>query len=220
MICYIVTETLEKYRGMDCHKVKLVLEECSGEVCLVMHYSQVTRALMEEMRPLAVCHSGGVTGHREYDILDREDYRWLIVESDIPQLGLCGGHQLIGEMHGAEVEPMRELRPDEHDPHPDYHPGLFKEWGVYPVRVVAEDPLFEGLGEVVRVQEYHRCELTELPDGFRLLASTDECAIQAMVAENRPVYGVQFHPEHASDDYPDGRRLLENFFAIAQRRRS
>mgnify|MGYP001054566980 CR=1 FL=1 len=217
MICYIVTETLEKYLGMDCRKVKLALEKCSGEPCLVMHYSQVTRELMEDLRPLALCHSGGVTGHLEYDILELEDYRWAIVESGIPQIGFCGGHQLIGQMYGAEVEPMRELAEGEYDPHPDYNPGAFKEWGMYPVRVVAKDPLFEGFGETFQVQEYHRCQVVSMPKGFCLLASTGECPIQAFVHETQPLYGVQFHPEHASDSYPDGWRLLENFFGIARR---
>ena len=216
MICYIVTEPMDKYRDMDCHKVKHTLEHCSGELCLVMHYSQVTRELLEELRPLALCHSGGATGHEEYDILLREDYRWAIVESGIPQIGFCGGHQLIAEMHGSEVEPMRELRPDEPDSCPDYHPGWFKEWGVHPVRIVQRDPIFEGLDDVLRVREAHRCEIKSMPEGFCLLASMDACRIQAMVQEGRPVYGVQFHPESANDDYPDGLRLLENFFAIAR----
>lgn len=216
MICYVVTETLEKYREMDCRKVKLALEKCADEPCLVMHYSQVTRELMEELRPTALCHSGGVTGHEEYDILELEDYRWAIRESGIPQLGLCGGHQLIAEMFGSTVELMRELAEDELDPHPEYGAGWFKEWGIYPVRIVAEDPLFEGLGETVRVQEYHRSQVVAMPEGFRLLASTDECPIQAFAHETQPLYGVQFHPEHASEHYPDGWRLLENFFGIAR----
>ena len=219
MICYIVTETIEKYRDMDCHRAKQTLARCSGEVCLVLHYSQVTRALMEEVRPTALCHSGGVTGHLEYDILELPDYRWAITESGIPQIGFCGGHQLIGEMHGARVEPMRELRADEHDPCPDYHPGWLKEWGVHPVRIVADDAIFAGFDGLLRMREAHRCQIVGLPEGFRLLASTDECENQAMVHEERPTYGTQFHPESASEDYPDGWLLLENFFAIARERR-
>ena len=216
MILYIVTEPLDKYREMDCHRVKHTLEHCSGELCLVTHYSQVTRALLEELRPLAICHSGGATEHQEYDILLREEYRWAIVESGIPQIGFCGGHQLIAEMHGSGVAAMGQLGPDEPDPCPDYHPGWRKEWGVYPVRVVKRDPIFEGLGDVLHMREAHRCEVKQMPAGFRLLASTDACRIQAMVQDDRPVYGVQFHPEAANDDYPDGRRLLENFFSIAR----
>ncbi len=216
MICYIITETSEKYADMDCHGPKRTLERCSGEPCLVMHYSQVSRELMEDLRPLALCHSGGVTAHGDYDVLVHEGYRWAIMQSGIPQIGLCGGHQLIGELFGSTVALMRELAADEIDPHQAYGPGWFKEWGVHPVRVLARDPLFEGLGDFVRVQELHRCQLNRAPDGFRLLASTDECPVQAFVHEDGPLYGVQFHPEHASETYPDGWRILDNFFAIAR----
>jgi len=218
MICYIVTETADKYRDMDCHRIKHTLERCSADVCLVLHYTQVTRALLEELRPVALCHSGGVTPHAQYDILQRPDYRWAIMQSGIPQIGFCGGHQLIGEMYGAQVQPMRELRADEPDLCPDYHPGWFKEWGVYPVRIVATDPILAGFDQIIRVRQAHRSHLTTLPDGFRLLASTDECPVQAMVHEGQLIYGTQFHPETASEDYPDGWRLLENFFALARGR--
>jgi len=216
MICYVVTETREKYDGMDCHVVKHDLEKLSGDLCLVMHYSQITRSFIEHARPWALCHSGGVTPHSEYDILEREDYRWLIRDSAIPQIGFCGGHQLIGEMFGAEVGTMRELRPDEADLNPDYHPGLFKESGVWPVQIVADDPLLEGLPRLIRVRESHRSEIKQLPEGFRLLASSADCRIQAIVHETLPLYGTQFHPETRLEHYPDGHAIVANFFRIAR----
>ncbi len=137
MICYVVTETIEKYREMQSHELKLDLERLSGDRCLVMHFSEITREFIDEVRPWAICHSGGSTAHDEYDVLEREDYRWLIRESGVPQLGFCGGCQLIAEMFGGEVAPMRPLADGEPDLAPDYHQGSFKEWGVWPVRVVA-----------------------------------------------------------------------------------
>ncbi|MEA3401839.1 MAG: gamma-glutamyl-gamma-aminobutyrate hydrolase family protein [Armatimonadota bacterium] len=218
MICYVVTETLDKYREMQPHQLKLDLERLSGDRCLVMHYSGVTRELLEQARPWALCHSGGSTSHDEYDVLDCDDYRWAITESGIPQIGFCGGHQLIGEMFGAEVDIMRELADDEADLAPDYHPGTFKEWGIWPVRLVADNPLFEGLPNPIRVREAHRSEIKQLPEGFRLLASSADCRIQAMVHETMCLYGVQFHPESRVEGYPDGHNLLGNFFRIARGR--
>lgn len=216
MIIYVVTETREKYDEMDCHMIKHDLETLSGDMCLVMHYSQVTRAFIDEVRPWAACHSGGATPHDEYDVVEREDYRWLITESGIPQIGFCGGHQLIAEMFGSEVDTMRELANDEADLHPEYHPGLFKEWGIWPVEIVAEDPLFEGLPTPIRVREAHRSEIKQLPEGFRLLASSADCEIQAMVHVDRPLYGTQFHPESRMEHYPDGHAIVSNFFGIAR----
>ena len=216
MICYIITETREKYDGMDCHAIKHDLEKLSGDLCLVMHFSQVTREFIETARPWAICHSGGGTPHDEYDVLEREDYTWLITASGIPQIGFCGGHQLIAEMFGCEVATMRELRDDEPDLNADYHPGLFKESGIWPVRIVADDPLFEGLPEIVRVRQAHRSEIKQLPEGFRLLASSKDCEIQAMAHETMPLYGVQFHPESRQEHYPDGHAIVSNFFKIAR----
>ncbi|MCX7887951.1 MAG: hypothetical protein N3B01_11955, partial [Verrucomicrobiae bacterium] len=71
---------------------------------------------------------------------------------------------LIAQAFGGTIGYMRKLRPGEKDPRPSYHPGQFKEWGFYPVRIIKPDPLFDGLG---------------------------------------------------TDEQPDGRRLLQNFFIIA-----
>ena len=218
MICYIVTETWERYCEMDCHAIKHDLERLSGDLCLVMHFSQVTRERIEDVQPWAICHSGGGTPHEDYDLLQRDEYTWLITQSGIPQIGFCGGHQLIAELFGAPVGTMRELGPGEADLNPGYYPGLFKEFGVWPVEIVAEDPLFEGVGNPILVRESHRSEIKQLPDGFRLLASSADCRIQAMVHETLPLYGTQFHPESRLEHYPDGHRIVANFFRIARDR--
>ncbi len=62
----------------------------------------------------------------------------------------------------------------------------------------------------------HRSEVKVLPDEFRLLASTDDCRVQAMVHRDMPLYGTQFHPEKRQEGYPDGHRLVANFFRIAR----
>ncbi|RLG94482.1 hypothetical protein DRO37_05455 [Candidatus Bathyarchaeota archaeon] len=64
-----------------------------------------------------------------------------------------------------------------------------------PVKVLKrDDPLFEGLNGTIIVDEGHYCEIKWLPAEFELLASTDECIIQAMRHKSRPLYGVQFPP--------------------------
>ena len=49
MICYVVTETRARYDEMDCHAIKHDLEKLSGDLCLVMHFSQVTRERIEDV---------------------------------------------------------------------------------------------------------------------------------------------------------------------------
>ena len=218
MICYVVTETRGKYDEMDCHAVKHDLEQLCGDLCLVMSYSQVTREFIEDARPWAICHSGKATPFEEYDVLEHEGYRWLIRESGIPQIGFCGGKNIIVEMFGGAGEKMRPLRLDDPDLAPQYRPGWFKEWGVWPVDIVADDPLFTGLTSPIHVWEMHCGETIRIPDGFRLLASSADCRVQALVHDDLAIYGTQFHPERRQGGYPDGFRVLTNFFALARER--
>ncbi|OPZ86469.1 MAG: Aminodeoxychorismate/anthranilate synthase component 2 [bacterium ADurb.Bin429] len=215
MILYILTDIPEKEAGGN-NYVRLALQAASGDLCLVARYNQVSLALLEELRPWAVCHSGGGASYDTYDILRCETYRAAVLGWRGPQIGFCGGHQLLAAFHGGVLDHMGPLREGEADHNPDYHPGLYKEWGVYPVRMVTPDPLFDGLGEVIHVPEYHMDEVKELPADFILLASSARCRVQAYRHRDKPLYGTQFHPEKLVEGYPDGKRVLENFFAIAR----
>jgi GMP synthase (glutamine-hydrolysing) len=61
----------------------------------------------------------------------------------------------------------------------------------------------------------HTDEITVLPEGFRVLASSDRCAIQAIADPKRRWWGTQFHPEESSAEYSVGARVLETFFELA-----
>ena len=77
-------------------------------------------------------------------------------------------------------------------------------------------PLVQRLRQVRPRQEYHAWEVKSLGRQLRLLASSDTCRVQAFVHRRRPVYGVQFHPEQSSRKYPDGFKVLRNFFRLAR----
>ena len=83
------------------------------------------------------------------------------------------------------------------------------------VGFVELQPLFEGLGERPTFSESHWWEVQDVPPGFRLLASTDACRVQAFKHESRLLYGVQFHPEAYDEEHLDGKALLGNFFRLA-----
>lgn len=218
MILYIVTETAEKYKGGNWQAQKLALEAASGDFCLVVHYKQVSLNVLRELRPWAICHSGASTPFEDYGIRRSAGYREVVLKSAIPQLGICGGHQLIGCFYGSTLGLMRKVGADDADHNPKYHPGEYKEWGVYTVNVVKEDPLFAGLGGRIRVQQFHRSEIKRLGKDLVLLASSRDCRVQAYVHRRKRIYGVQFHPEEASEAYPDGVAVLRNFFKLAASR--
>ncbi len=218
MILYIITDSEQVYRTGNWQKKRLALEETSGDFCLIVHYRQVSLKMLEQIKPWAICHSGASTPFEDYGIRQSRNYRQVALRTSIPQLGICGGHQLLAEFYGSKLGGMRAVEGDDADHNPNYHPGEYKEWGVYPVQIIKPDPLFAGLGDRVRVQQFHRSEVKTLGRDLVVLAGSPACRVQAFVHRRRPVYGVQFHPEDASEAYPDGFRILRNFFKWAAAR--
>jgi len=216
MIIYVVTDSEKNAKSGGFYTHKFILEEQSGTICLIVRYDQLTLKLLQKLKPLAVCHSGGGACYDEYDVLAHAAYREAVTKWDGPQIGFCGGHQILAHMFGSTLGPMRSLQGNDADHNPGYHPGHFKEWGVYPVRILKPDPLFAGFDKIVRVQEYHMEEVKELGAELELLASSDDCRVQAFKHRNKIIYGTQFHPEQASANYPDGFRILNNFFELAR----
>ena len=123
-----------------------------------------------------------------------EKLSW-INSSTLPVLGICFGHQLIGIIHGAFASRMREDR----------------NWQL--IELLEDTPLFDRLPNEFEMMEDH-CETISVPPHFKLLATSDACVNEAMQHENKPLFGVQFHPE-VSGNY--GRTVFENFVRICEK---
>lgn len=224
MIIYVVVApNVEAYdRSGDRFDLKRRLEKLSGEPCLVLHNLQVTPALVDELQPKAMVLGGFGDSFEEFDVKSFYPLEEVVKTTDVSIMAICGSHQLLGCMYNLDLhsvtelrdEPMRKLRPSEPDL-ADYHPGYFKEYGFYPVNIVKDDPIFGGLPNPFVVREAHYCEVKALPSNFELLASTDECPIQAMKHKSHRIYGTQFHPEAYTEPYPQGEVILKNFFHLS-----
>ncbi|MCB2378813.1 aminodeoxychorismate/anthranilate synthase component II [Hymenobacter sp. BT635] len=114
----------------------------------------------------------------------------------VPMLGVCLGHQALGEFFGARLE--RAARP--------MH-GKVSEVAC----TEAADPLFDGLPARIFVTRYHSLIINLLPPDLKPLAYTTDAAHELMVFRHRtyPVYGVQFHPEALLTTH--GLALLSNW---------
>ncbi len=112
----------------------------------------------------------------------------------LPILGVCLGHQCIGEAFGAAV--VRAGRLMHGKTSPILHDGR---------------TLFRGLSNPFEAMRYHSLlvETTRLPACLEVSARTAEGEIMALRHRDYPIEGVQFHPE--SIGTPDGKRLLQNF---------
>jgi GMP synthase-like glutamine amidotransferase len=191
-----------------------VLEVISGIICETILYTQVSLELARQKNVKAIGISGNTTDWEFYDFKTFDPLFEIVKSGEVPTIGLCGGHQLVGIMYGSECGPLRKLHEAEPDP-ADFAPGWFKEVGFMPVQVIQEDPIFAGLGKAPVFFESHYWEIKQVPPGFELLASTENCKIQTIRSNNQIIYGTQFHPEVNSAEHWDGQKLIENFFRIA-----
>ena len=113
---------------------------------------------------------------------------------DLPILGVCLGHQSIGQAFGGKGITAKEIR---HGKLSDIHQ--------------TGGDLFEGLPETYRVVRYHSLAVRpeDLPEDLVADAFTDDGEIMALHHRTRPVYGVQFHPESILTEH--GHALLKNW---------
>ncbi len=117
----------------------------------------------------------------------------------LPILGVCLGHQAIGEAFGGEVGPAREI----------------VHGKVSPIRHSGAG-LFEGLPDGFVATRYHSLAVRRdtLPPVLAIDAETEDGEIMALRHRERPVFGVQFHPESIASEH--GRALLDAFLRVAQ----
>lgn len=115
-----------------------------------------------------------------------------------PILGVCLGHQAIGEVFGAKLENLSDV----------FH-GVTTE-----ARQLVDTPLFDGLPEHFLVGRYHSWVVakTSFPDCLEMIAESNEGMIMALRHRTHNVYGIQFHPESVLT--PDGKRIMENWLHI------
>jgi len=202
-------------RAQTMEQRRSLFEELAGETCVIRHYSAFHEDDLSRPEVNALVTSGNRSLWDEYDLeSDFACFKQAILETRKPVLGICGGHQLIGMLLGGEASPLRKLEPHETDIHPEYAPGFLKEWGYSEVGFTAEDRLFAGFTRPLVVQQRHFWHLSGLPASLVSIAQNQNCPVQALRHRERPLYGVQFHPEFHDPEHLDGRRLLQNFFSL------
>jgi GMP synthase-like glutamine amidotransferase len=171
----------------------------------VLDWRDVSKDKITRQQPAAVVLGPNETPFPAYPPDFRRFLAWVKARQGAT-LGICGGHQVLGLAHGAEVGPVFDVPPATHS-----YKGMPKVKGEVLVHLTgAEDPLLVGLPKEMRVEASHVDEVKGLPQGFVLLAHNETSPTQIMRAERRPIYGIQFHPERkASGDV--GKILLRNW---------
>lgn len=117
-----------------------------------------------------------------------------------PILGVCLGHQAIGEVFGGKLANLSEV----------YH-GI-----ATPCSIVADDPIFRGLPRRIEVGRYHSwvVDRENLPDCLEITAESDDGQIMALRHRQYDIRGIQFHPESVLT--PDGHAMLANWLELGK----
>ena len=117
----------------------------------------------------------------------------------IPILGVCLGHQAIGEAFGATVT----------------HASRLMHGKTSLLTDVADDIIFKGIKKPAQVARYHSLSVQEstLPEELEVTARSDDGEIMAMRHREYLIYGLQFHPESVMT--PEGSAMIRNFLEAA-----
>ena len=115
-----------------------------------------------------------------------------------PILGVCLGHQAIGEAFGGKVVHAPEIVHGKSDR----------------IHILKDSPLLQGMEEGFQAARYHSLivEPESLPACLEVIAETKKHEIMALQHKEYKVYGVQFHPESIMT--PEGRTILKNFLSL------
>jgi anthranilate synthase component II len=165
-----------------------------GAEPLVYRHDEVTLEQMVSLEPAAVLVSPGPGRPEDAGVSNA-----AIAEfggRGIPVLGVCLGHQCIGQLYGGRV--VRADRVMHGKTSPIHHSGA---------------GLFAGVPSPFEATRYHSLvvERASVPDCLEITAETDDGVIMGLRHRELPVEGVQFHPESILTQ--GGHRLLANFLA-------
>ncbi|MBS4913066.1 MAG: aminodeoxychorismate/anthranilate synthase component II [Veillonella sp.] len=129
-----------------------------------------------------------------------EDLLQYMVKEKVttPLLGVCLGHQALGEALGATVSYAKTVMHGKSSM----------------IRQVEESPLFTNIAPIFQGARYHSLAIDPdtVPDDLVVTAQTDDGEIMAMEHKELPIYGLQFHPESILT--PEGEQMMRNFLAL------
>ncbi len=164
----------------------------AGVYCEIHPFNALDDAKLKAFDPKAIILSGGPASVTETHTPRAPQG---VFTSGVPVLGICYGEQAMAAQLGGAVES-----------------GHHREFGRATIEVKTDSALFDGVwgpGDHRPVWMSHGDRVTRLPDGFQVIATSENAPFAAVADEARKFYGVQFHPEVMHT--PDGAKLLRNF---------
>jgi GMP synthase (glutamine-hydrolysing) len=198
-----------------------------------VHFSEFTKdAVSSEKADFLILSPQGTPWHMYRNEAGRKlgvaqgVLRDLILDHDMPVMGICGGHQFMALAFGGSVG---FIDPELTAAFPDYYPkNAISERGLVVLQTLVDDPILEGVTGhpgSFRVMESHYEEVKAIPRQFINLARSNLSEAQLMRLPGKPVYGMAFHPERSPNDETlepalfEGKKMLANFLNMVAARR-
>lgn len=162
-----------------------------GHVYCELHPADMALEAIEAFAPTGIIFSGGPSSVLDHDAPDLDE---RVLELGIPILGICYGLQILVHTLGGQIEAADD-----------------REYGRATLKIERDDPLFEGLSRDgdQTVWMSHGDRVLALPEGMSVIASSGGSPFAAVRSDQKPFWGVQFHPEVVHTE--GGTRILENF---------
>jgi len=148
----------------------------------------ITYEELQKHNPKGIIFSGGPSSVYDSNSPVPEN---KIFDMNLPLLGICYGHQLIVNKYGGKIKKAN------------------KEYGSSLLTIDNDDDLLSDIGESVRAWMSHGDEAEEIPSGFHVIGHTESAKAAAIASDEKPIYGIQFHPEVAHTE--QGTEILKNF---------
>ena len=164
-----------------------------GAKVKVFRNDKISTEELFKMKPKAIVISPGPKSPNEagicLDIIKKN--------KDIPILGICLGHQSIGQGYGGYIIQCKEIKHGKIDTM--QHSG---------------HKLFKGINKNFQATRYHSLTLERksLPPNLEIIAETKNKIIMGIAHKNKKIFGLQFHPESVGTEV--GKTILENFLSI------
>ncbi len=179
------------FGGQYCHLIGRRIREHGVYSELAPHdvKPEEIKLLSEKLNVKGLIFSGGPASVYETNP-PRPDPN--ILGLHLPVLGLCYGHQLIAQTIGGRIEPAKQ-----------------REYGIAYVTVDKPVGLLKGLGDREKVWMSHSDTVFSVPAEYEVLAHTENCPVAAFRHKEKPIYGLQWHPEVVHTE--KGTQMLRNF---------
>jgi GMP synthase (glutamine-hydrolysing) len=161
----------------------------SGVYSEVHPYNKINKEMLKKFEPKAIILSGGPNSVTGIGTPRADNHIWSM---GIPILGICYGQQTMCAQLGGSVESSED-----------------KEFGRADMTVLDDSQLFEGLDKEERVWMSHGDRVVSIPDGFKVIGTSQHAPYAAISDTKKRFYGVQFHPEVVHT--LNGSKILKNF---------